>query len=93
MNRRLNIGMDCVKSLERDDGGVRPGATFQGERRSVSGGGGPGRVRGRVPCWGASCVGGEISGRPGGGDLGRQNGESQKSSKCREAGSMELSDE
>ena len=29
MNRRLNIGMDCVKSLERDDGGVRPGAAVQ----------------------------------------------------------------
>jgi hypothetical protein len=29
MNRRLNIGMDCVKSLERDDGGVYPGAAVQ----------------------------------------------------------------
>ena len=69
MNRRLNIGMDCVKSLERDDGGVRPGATFQGERRSVSGGGDPGRVRGGVPCWDASSVeknfGKARGGRPG----------------------------
>ena len=92
MNRRLNIGMDCVKSLERDDGGVRPGATFQGERRSVSGGGDPGRVRGGVPCWDASSVEKNF-GKARGGDLGRQNGERQKSSKCREAGSMELSHE
>ena len=50
MNRRLDIGMDCVKSLERDEGGVRPVGLFQGGRRSVPGGGGPGRVRSRVPC-------------------------------------------
>ena len=76
MNRRLDIGMDCVKSLERDEGGVRPVGLFQGGRRSVPGGGGPGRVRSRVPC---RCTMRReiISGRPGEEEPGGKNGDAE----------------